>query len=82
MKKKVKTYRGFWRDDHTKLVFGDVPAEKVRAKLPEGAKVHPEESNTIGRLDGGDEYEFAFFEVNGRVLVVIPTPGSAPPGEK
>ncbi len=79
--KKVKTYRGFWQDDHTKLVLGDVPADQVRANRPAGARVHPAESNTIGREDGGDEYEFAFFEVNGRVLVVIPTPGSAPPGE-
>jgi hypothetical protein len=78
----MKTYRGFWKDDHTKLVFRDISASEIPSRLPPGTRVHPDRGNTIGRLDGGDEYAFALFEAGGRVLVVIPTPGEAPPGEE
>ena len=46
----------------------------VRQRLPSGARVAVDQRNTVGRVDGGDEYEFALFEVGGRRIVVIPDP--------
>lgn len=70
----MKTYRAFYQDDHSKILFRFKPASIVRRLLPKGTKVRVSESNTIGRLDGGDEYEFAQFEVGDRIIMVIPDP--------
>ena len=51
-----------------------MPACHILKRLPPGARVKPDEASTIGRLDGGDEYEFAQFTVNGRTIIVIPEP--------
>ena len=70
----MKTYRAFYQDDHSKILFRGQPAEKVRKLLPKGARVFVDGQNTIGRLDDGDPYEFAMFEVGGRKIMVIPDP--------
>lgn len=69
---KEKLYRAFWERDHSTLIFKGVPASEVRDRLPKGARVAPDKRNTIGRLDGGDEYQFGMFEVDGKWIIVIP----------
>jgi hypothetical protein len=71
-------YRAFWQDDHTRLIFRDARQEEIPRRLPSGCRVAVDTRNTIGRLDGGDEYEFAFFEKEGRLIVVIPEPRLTP----
>jgi hypothetical protein len=68
------TYRAFWQDDHSKLIFKRKRKEQVRDLLPQGTTVFVHEDNTLGRVDGGDEYEFAMFICNGRRIMVIPDP--------
>lgn len=63
-------YNAFYQDDHTEILFRQAPAEKVRALLPPGTQVCVDTRSTLGRTDGGDEYEFALFERAGRVIVV------------
>jgi hypothetical protein len=75
----MTTYRAFYQDDHSKTIFRDAPATSIRRLLPEGARVGVDTRNTIGRLDGGDEFEFALFEVGGRLIVVIPDPRPGKP---
>ncbi len=69
-----KTYRAFYKEDHSKILFKGVSAGRVRACLPPGAKVEPDENSTIGRVDGGDPFEFALFVADGRTIIVIPDP--------
>jgi hypothetical protein len=75
----MTTYRAFFQDDHSKILFRAKPAKAVRRLLPKDARVSVDTRNTIGRLDGGDEYEFALFEVGGRLIVVIPDPRPGKP---
>lgn len=70
----MATYRAFYQDDHSKIIFREVTAMHVRQRLPSGARVAVDQRNTVGRVDGGDEYEFALFEVGGQRIVVIPDP--------
>lgn len=66
----MRTYSAFYQEDHARIIFRHLPARLVRTKLPPQARVHPDSRSTIGRDDGGDELEFAFFEVDGEVIVV------------
>jgi len=67
-------YRAFFTDDHSQLIFDNVSAENIRPNLPIGCRVCPDVSNTIGRVDGGDEYKFALFTWRDRRILVIPVP--------
>jgi hypothetical protein len=69
-----RLYRAFYKDNHAFIIFRDVAAGDVRARLPKGSRVYPDVRNTIGRLDGGDEYEFAMFEHGRRVIIVTSLP--------
>jgi hypothetical protein len=68
----MTTYRAFYQKDHSKIIFKGVPKDQVRSRLPEGTKVAVSPKSTIGRTDGGDEYEFAYFEVRGKLILVVP----------
>ena len=66
----MTTYSAFWQDDHTKIIFRHKPQGQIRQLLPPGAIVCVDKRSTLGRLDGGDEYEFALFEIDGKKIVV------------
>ena len=72
---RTMTYRAFYQDDHSCILFRGKQAADVRGLLPRGARVCPDLYNTIGRTDGGDEFERAIFEVDGRKIMVIADPG-------
>lgn len=67
---KRKTYSAYWQEDHTKIIFRHLPASQIRARLPREARVCPDTRSTLGRLDGGDEYEWAVFELDGQKIIV------------
>jgi len=66
----MNVFSAFYKDDHTEIIFRFAPREDVRKRLPPGTRVHVDVDSTLGRLDGGDEFEHAYFELNGRVIVV------------
>jgi hypothetical protein len=66
----VRVYSAFYKDNHTDIIFRFVPRGDVRKRLPPGTRVHVDADSTLGRLDGGDEFEHAYFEVGGRIIVV------------
>ena len=68
----MKTYRAFYQDDHSKILFRGQPAAKVRELLPT-CKVAVDTRSSVGR-EKGDQYEFALFESGGKLIVVIPDP--------
>ena len=67
------TYRAFYQDDHSHILFRGQPVENVRQLLPSNAKVAVDTRSSIGREDG-DQYEFALFENCYRLIIVIPDP--------
>jgi len=66
----VRVYSAFYKDDHSEIIFRFVPRGDVRKRLPLGTRVHVDGHSTLGRLDGGDEFEHAYFELGGRIIVV------------
>jgi len=66
----VSVYSAFYKDDHTEIIYRFVPCGDVRKRLPQGTRVHVDANSTLGRLDGGDDFEHAYFELNGRIIVV------------
>lgn len=69
-----RLYRAFYKDNHARIIFRGVAAVNIRKRLPRGSRVYPDIRNTLGRLDGGDEYEFAMFEHGRRVIIVTNLP--------
>ena len=66
----MRVYSAFYKDDHTKSIFRFVPRRDIRKRLPLGTQVLVDVNSTLGRLDGGDEFEHAYFELDGRIIVV------------
>jgi len=66
----VRVYSAFYKDDHTDIIFRFVPRKDILKRLPPGTRVHVDANSTLGRLDGGDEFEHAYFELGGRIIVV------------
>jgi len=67
------TYRAFYQDDHSRILFRSEPAERVRQLLPKNSRVAVDTRSSIGREDG-DEYEFALFKNGNKLIIVIPDP--------
>jgi hypothetical protein len=68
------TYAAYW-EDTKRSIFRNKSRRLVRRSLPRGSAVEVSWHSTIGRIDGGDEFEFAFFRAKGRRIIVIPDPG-------
>lgn len=66
----MKVFSAFYKDNHREIIFRFVPRGDVRKRLPPGTRVHVDVNSTLGRLDGGDEFEHAYFELNGRIIVI------------
>lgn len=68
----MRTYTAFWKDDHSKILGRRLRLGRMQEVLRSlHARVIPDARSTIGRLDGGDELEWALFDVRGKTLVVI-----------
>lgn len=66
----MRVYSAFYKDAHATIIFRFVPRRDVRRRLPPGTRVYVDVNSTLGRLDGGDDLEHAYFELNGRIIVV------------
>jgi hypothetical protein len=63
-------YNAFYKNDHTNVIFCDVPREDIWKSLPPGTRIHVDANSTMGRVDGGDDFEHAYFDLCGRIIVV------------
>ena len=66
----MTTYSAYWEDDD-QTIFSGKRREQVRDSLPRGTVVVVDAESTLGRTDGGDEYEYALFSRRGRRIVVF-----------
>ncbi len=64
------TYMAYWLDD-CHIIFRGKRREQVRDSLPKGTKVLVDPDSTLGRVDGGDEYENTLFTAGGRKIMVM-----------
>jgi hypothetical protein len=67
----MTTYVAYWQDDR-RVIFRRKRREQVRDALPRGTTVCVDSRSTLGRVDGGDEYEHALFAVGEQGIVVRP----------
>lgn len=65
----MTTYVGYWEDDRV-IIFEHKRREQVRDSLPRGTTVCVDPASTLGRVDDGDEYEYALFVAGGRKIIV------------
>jgi hypothetical protein len=73
-----RTYSAFYQDDHAAIIYRRKPNDGTLENLPRGAKPLEHPSTTYFRTDGGDRYEFAFFETADGDLIVVQADGVPP----
>jgi hypothetical protein len=69
----MTTYCAVWSDT-SKVIFRHKRREQVRDSLPRGTTVVVHADSTLGRVDDGDEYEYALFTAGGQGILVTPDP--------
>jgi len=62
------TYSAFYQKDHSRIIYRR--KQNDGTLIPEGAVASGDPRSTYSRTDGGDQFEFAWFTLNGETIII------------